>query len=77
VRRLTGDEGKVVEKVQGLTADSGMTGIEEERLRGGGSTKVLWQYQPELYRLKYMSPLQRAPTYFKRYNPLAYRVASR
>jgi hypothetical protein len=37
VRRLTGGEGKVVEKVQGLTTDSGMTGIEEERLRGGGS----------------------------------------
>jgi hypothetical protein len=30
----------VVEKVQGLTADSGMTGIEEERLRGDGSTEV-------------------------------------
>jgi hypothetical protein len=37
----------------------------------------LWQYQPELYQLKYASPLQRAPTYFKRYNPLACRVASR
>jgi hypothetical protein len=30
----------VVEKVQGLTADSGMTGIKEERLRGDGSMKV-------------------------------------
>jgi hypothetical protein len=30
----------VVEKVQGLTMDSGMTGIEEERLRGDGSTEV-------------------------------------
>jgi hypothetical protein len=30
----------VVEKVQGLTADSGMTGIEEERLKGDGSMKV-------------------------------------
>jgi hypothetical protein len=29
----------------------------------------LWQNQPELYRLKHVSPLQRAPTYFKRYNP--------
>jgi hypothetical protein len=33
-------EGKVVEKVQGLTADSGMTGIKEERRRGDGSTEV-------------------------------------
>jgi hypothetical protein len=40
VRRLTGGKGKVVEKVQGLTADSGMTRIEEERLRGGGSMEV-------------------------------------
>jgi hypothetical protein len=40
VRQLTGGEGKVVEKVQGLTADSGMTGIEEERLRGNGSIEV-------------------------------------
>jgi hypothetical protein len=40
VRRLTGGEGKVVEKVQGLTADSGMTGIEEEKIRGDGSTEV-------------------------------------
>jgi hypothetical protein len=30
----------VVEKVQGLTVDSRMTGIKEERLRGGGSTEV-------------------------------------
>jgi hypothetical protein len=30
----------VVEKVQGLMADSGMTGIEEERLRGDGSMEV-------------------------------------
>jgi hypothetical protein len=30
----------VVEKVQGLTADSGMTGIEEERLRGDGWSEV-------------------------------------
>jgi hypothetical protein len=40
VRRLTDGKGKVVEKVQGLTADSGMTGIEEERLRGDGSMEV-------------------------------------
>jgi hypothetical protein len=40
VRRLTGSEGKVAEKVQELTADSGMTGIEEERLRGDGSMEV-------------------------------------
>jgi hypothetical protein len=40
-------------------------------------TEPLWQNKPELYRLKYASPLQRAPTYFKRYNPLACRVASR
>jgi hypothetical protein len=30
----------VVEKVQGLTADSGMIGIEEERLRRDGSMEV-------------------------------------
>jgi hypothetical protein len=30
----------VVEKVPGLTTYSGMTGIEEERLRGDGSTEV-------------------------------------
>jgi hypothetical protein len=37
----------------------------------------VWQNQPELHRLKYASPLQRAPTCFKRYNPLAFRVTSR
>jgi hypothetical protein len=37
----------------------------------------LWQNQTELYRLKYASPLPRAPTCFKRYNPLACRVTSR
>jgi hypothetical protein len=30
----------MVEKVQGLTADSGMTGIEEKRLRGDGLPEV-------------------------------------
>jgi hypothetical protein len=44
----------------------------EERTRG-----EVWQNQPEVYRLKHASPLQRAPTYFKRYIPLVYRVASR
>jgi hypothetical protein len=37
---VTDGEGKVVENVQGLTADSGMIGIEEEKLRGDGSTEV-------------------------------------
>jgi hypothetical protein len=37
----------------------------------------MWQNQPELYRLKYASPILRAPTCFKRYNPLAFRVTSR
>jgi hypothetical protein len=37
----------------------------------------LWLNQPELCRLKYASPLPRAPTCFKRYNPLACRVTSR
>jgi hypothetical protein len=37
----------------------------------------VWQNQPELYRLKHASPLQRASTYFKRYNLLVCRVASR
>jgi hypothetical protein len=38
---------------------------------------LLWQNQPDLYRLKYASSLPRAPTCFKRYNPLACRVTSR
>jgi hypothetical protein len=37
----------------------------------------LWQNQPELHRLKYVSPLLQAPTCFKRYNPLACRLTSR
>jgi hypothetical protein len=37
----------------------------------------MWQNQPELYRLKYVSPFLRAPTCFKRYNPLACQVMSR
>jgi hypothetical protein len=41
------------------------------------ATPLLWQNQPELYRLKYVSPFLRAPTCFKRYNPLACRVTSR
>jgi hypothetical protein len=40
------------------------------------STPV-WQNQPELYRLKYASPLPRAPTCLKWYKPLACRVTSR
>jgi hypothetical protein len=36
----------------------------------------VWQNQPELYQLKYASPFLRAPTCFKRYNPLACRVTS-
>jgi hypothetical protein len=39
-RRLTSGEREVGEKVQGLMANSGMTGIEEERLRGDGSMEV-------------------------------------
>jgi hypothetical protein len=38
---------------------------------------IVWQNQPELYRLKYVSPFLRALTCFKRYNPLACRVTSR
>jgi hypothetical protein len=45
--------------------------------RHAGARRWLWQNQPELYRLKYASPLSRAPTCFKRYNPLACRVTSR
>jgi hypothetical protein len=44
---------------------------------GSSGGRRLWQNQPELYRLKYASPLPRAPTCFKRYNPLACRVTSR
>jgi hypothetical protein len=36
----------------------------------------VWQNQSELHRLKYASPLSRAPTYFKQCNPLACRVTS-
>jgi hypothetical protein len=38
VRRLTGSEGEVGEKVQELTAGSGVAGIEEGRCTDGGST---------------------------------------
>jgi hypothetical protein len=38
---------------------------------------AVWQNQPELYWLKYASPLPRAPTCFKRYNTLACQVTSR
>jgi hypothetical protein len=44
-----------------------------QRAAGG----VLWQNQPELHRLKYASPLLRATSCFKWYNPLACRVTSR
>jgi hypothetical protein len=37
----------------------------------------VWQNQPELHQLKYASPLLRATSCFKRYNPLACRVTSR
>jgi hypothetical protein len=37
----------------------------------------MWQDQPEFHRLKYASPLTRAPTYFKQCNPSACRVTSR
>jgi hypothetical protein len=39
--------------------------------------RFLWQNQSELHRLKYASPLLRATSYFKRYNPLVCRVTSR
>jgi hypothetical protein len=39
VRRLTGGEGEVGEKVQELTAALGVVGIEEGRCRDGGSTE--------------------------------------
>jgi hypothetical protein len=53
-------------------------GIKSQEGRGAGQMRdALWQNQPELYRLKYASPLQRAPTCFKWYNPLACRVTSR
>jgi hypothetical protein len=38
VRGLTGGEGEVGEKVQELTAVTGVAGVEEERGRGGEST---------------------------------------
>jgi hypothetical protein len=37
----------------------------------------MWQNQSELHRLKYASPLLRATSCFKWYNPLACRVSSR
>jgi hypothetical protein len=54
-----------------------------KRMKGGkvmgpdGIPMEVWQNQPELDRLKYASPIPRAPTCFKRYNPLACRVTSR
>jgi hypothetical protein len=39
VRRLTGGEGEVGDKVQELTAESGVAGFEEGRCRDGGSTE--------------------------------------
>jgi hypothetical protein len=39
VSRFTSGEGEVGEKVQELTAGSGMAGIEEERCGDGGSTE--------------------------------------
>jgi hypothetical protein len=42
-----------------------------------GYSGYMWQNQLELHRLKYASPLLRAPTCFKRYNPLVCRVMSR
>jgi hypothetical protein len=47
--------------------------VEEKAKRPG---RGVWQNQPELYRLKHASPLQRPPMYFKRYNSLVCRVAS-
>jgi hypothetical protein len=47
------------------------------RLPRAAASHQLWQNQPELYRLKYVSPFLRAPTCFKWYNPLACRVTSR
>jgi hypothetical protein len=38
VRGLTGGEGQVGEKVQGLTAVTGVAVVGEEKGRGGGST---------------------------------------
>jgi hypothetical protein len=39
VRRITGGEGEVGEKVQELTAGSGVAGVEEGRCGDGGSTE--------------------------------------
>jgi hypothetical protein len=52
-------------------------GLEAPAGDGDAVCALVWQNQPKLYRLKYASPLQRASTCFKRYNPLACRVTSR
>jgi hypothetical protein len=41
-RGLTGGEGKVGEKVQGLTAVTGVAGVREERDCGGVLTAFRW-----------------------------------
>jgi hypothetical protein len=48
-----------------------------EKLEGSKVVRLMWQNQSKLHQLKYVSPLLRAPTCFKRYNPLACRVTSR
>jgi hypothetical protein len=76
---LTGDLGWPVrvgeEREKGEDGAAGRWG---QRVREREKERcALWQNQPELYQLKYASPIQRASTCFKRYNPLACRVASR
>jgi hypothetical protein len=45
---------------------------ENPEVHGGVGTanQYVWQNQPELYRLKYASPLWSATSCFKRYNPI-------
>jgi hypothetical protein len=40
------------------------------------NTIIIVAEPPELHRLKYASPLSKAPTYFKRCNPLVCRVSA-
>jgi hypothetical protein len=73
-RSGSGQRAEAVRWRKGTTLTGGSIGSARAARGGCGA---MWINQPELYRLKYASPILRAPTCFKRYNPLACRVTSR
>jgi hypothetical protein len=58
-----GGDARAAARTQAMLGDDVLCG----RRRKGSQ---LWQNQPELYRLKYVSPLWRATSCFKRYDPI-------